>query len=37
MLWICGLEPSDADCLYVHDVAVLPEVRGMGLQNVMSI
>jgi hypothetical protein len=20
--------PSDADCLYVHDVAVLPEVRG---------
>ena len=22
--------PSDADCLYVHDVAVLPEVRGHG-------
>ncbi|MBR1211578.1 GNAT family N-acetyltransferase [Bradyrhizobium sp. JYMT SZCCT0180] len=22
--------PGDADCLYVHDVAVLPEVRGYG-------
>ena len=22
--------PGDADCLYVHDVAVLPEVRGHG-------
>ena len=26
-----GELPSDADCLYLHDVALLPEARGLGL------
>jgi GNAT superfamily N-acetyltransferase len=26
-----GVLPADADCLYLHDVALLPEVRGLGL------
>lgn len=26
-----GSLPADADCLYLHDVALLPETRGLGL------
>jgi GNAT superfamily N-acetyltransferase len=26
-----GQIPADADCLYLHDVALLPEARGLGL------
>src|SRR5690348_12245337 len=26
-----GELPADADCLYLHDVALLPEARGLGL------
>jgi GNAT superfamily N-acetyltransferase len=26
-----GELPPDADCLYLHDVALLPEARGLGL------
>ncbi|MAM76320.1 GNAT family N-acetyltransferase [uncultured Tistrella sp.] len=28
---LLGAIPGDADCLYIHDVALLPEVRGQGL------
>jgi GNAT superfamily N-acetyltransferase len=28
---LLGALPRDADCLYVHDVALLPEMRGQGL------
>ncbi|WP_449221567.1 GNAT family N-acetyltransferase [Tistrella mobilis] len=28
---LLGALPDDADCLYVHDVALLPEARGRGL------
>lgn len=26
-----GALPADADCLYLHDVALLPDTRGLGL------
>ena len=28
---LLGAIPDEADCLYVHDVALLPEARGQGL------
>ncbi|UEM20889.1 GNAT family N-acetyltransferase [Skermanella mucosa] len=28
---LLGGLPPDADCLYLHDVALLPEARGLGL------
>lgn len=28
---LLGVLPVDADCLYIHDVALLPEARGMRL------
>ena len=30
-----GELPSDADCLYLHDVALLPEARGLGLGELL--
>ena len=27
---LIGALPSDADCLYIHDLALLPEARGTG-------
>ncbi|WP_029006897.1 GNAT family N-acetyltransferase [Azospirillum halopraeferens] len=28
---LLGALPADADCLYLHDVALLPQTRGLGL------
>jgi GNAT superfamily N-acetyltransferase len=29
--------PRDADCLYLHDVALLPEARGLGLGEALIV
>jgi GNAT superfamily N-acetyltransferase len=32
-----GVLPADADCLYLHDVALLPEARGLGLGDSLVV
>jgi GNAT superfamily N-acetyltransferase len=33
---LLGTLPADADCLYIHDVALLPEARGLGFGEAVT-
>jgi ribosomal protein S18 acetylase RimI-like enzyme len=33
---LLGALPDDADCLYIHDVALLPEVRGLRFGEALT-